>query len=137
MYVDTNQNYDFSDEEPLKIYTTDYKWATFGRDNPVTDYVEESCFVVTCIDVNGSFVKLSFDGNGHGTHVAGIIGANGTLTGTAPGAQIIAIKAMGSSGDGNWEDIFKAIDYAGKQGADIINVSIGNLVSSKEGHRAH
>ena len=43
---------------------------------------------------------------------------------------------MGSSGEGNWEDIFKAIDYAGKQGANIINVSIGNLVSSNEGHRA-
>jgi subtilisin family serine protease len=136
VYVDTNQNRDFSDEKPLKIYSRDHKWAAFGKDNPMTDYIEESSFVVTCIDINGSFAKLSFDGNGHGTHVAGIIGANGKLSGTAPGAQIIAIKAMGSSGDGNWEDIFKAIDYAGKQGADIINVSIGNLVSSKEGHRA-
>ena len=71
VYVDTNQNYDFSDEEPLKIYSTDYKWATCGREKAVTDYVEESCYVLTCIHVNGSFVNLSFDGNDHGTHVRG------------------------------------------------------------------
>ncbi|MDD4569358.1 MAG: S8 family serine peptidase, partial [Tepidanaerobacteraceae bacterium] len=136
VYVDTNQNFDFSDETPLKVYSRDFQWAAFGRDNPATDYVEESSFVVTSIDVKGNFVKLSFDGNGHGTHVAGIIGANGELLGMAPDAQMIAIKALGSAGDGNWEDIFKAIDYAGKQGADIINVSIGDLVSSKEGHAA-
>lgn len=136
VYVDTNQNFDFSDEKPLKIYSRNHEWAAFGKDNPAAEYVEESSFVVSCIDIDGSFVKLSFDGNGHGTHVAGTIGANGKLSGTAPGAQIIAIKAMGSSGEGNWEDIFKAIDYAGKQGANIINVSIGNLVSSNEGHRA-
>lgn len=65
MYVDTNQNFDFSDETPLKVYSRDFQWAAFGRDNPATDYVEESSFVVTSIDVKGNFVKLSFDGNGH------------------------------------------------------------------------
>ena len=41
-----------------------------AKDNPAAEYVEESSFVVSCIDIDGSFVKLSFDGNGHGTHVA-------------------------------------------------------------------
>ena len=135
VYVDTNQNFDFTDETPLRVYSASHRWANFGRDNPATDYVEESSFVITNVDRNGSFVKLGFDGNGHGTHVTGIIGANGNLVGTAPGAQIMAIKAIGSSGDGNWEDIFKAIEYAVKQGADVINVSIGNLALSKEGHK--
>jgi len=137
VYVDTNQNFDFSDEEPLKVYLIDQKWACFGKDNPATDYyVEESSFVVSTIDINGSYVNLSFDGNGHGTHVAGIIGANGRFLGTAPGVELIAVKALSSSGEGNWEDIFKAIEYAAEQGADIINVSIGDLVASKEGHKA-
>ncbi len=135
VFVDTNKNFDFTDEIPLRVYSVSHRWANFGRDNPATDYVEESSFVITNVDINGSFVKLGFDGNGHGTHVTGIIGANGNLVGTAPGAQIIAIKVMGSSGDGNWEDIFKAIEYAVKQGADVINVSIGNLALSKEGHK--
>lgn len=136
VYVDTNLNFDFSDEKPLKLYSRNHQWGTFGKDNPMTDYIEESSFAITDIGVRGNNVNFSFDGNGHGTHVAGIIGANGQLVGTAPGAQIIAIKAIGSSGDGNWENIFKAIEYARKNGADIINVSIGDLILSEESHIA-
>ncbi len=46
-----------------------------------------SSFVVAHIEPDGSYVKLGFDGNGHGTHVAGIVGgANGQLSGgVAPG----------------------------------------------------
>ncbi|WP_422447194.1 S8 family serine peptidase [Thermoanaerobacterium sp. DL9XJH110] len=130
VYVDTNLNDDFSDEKPLKVYNKGFEWASFGRDNPATEYVEESSFVVSEIDPAGKHVKISFDGNGHGTHVAGIIGANGRLIGTAPGVQIIAVKAVGSSGEGNWEDIARAVEYAGEKGADIINISIGGVASS-------
>lgn len=136
VYVDTNGNFDFTDEKPLHIYSREFQWANFGKDNPTSDYVEQSSFVVSSIDIKGNWVKLSFDGNGHGTHVAGIIGANGILSGTAPGVQIIAIKAIGSSGDGDWDNIVQAVDYARKQGADIINISIGDMASSWEEHKA-
>lgn len=136
VYVDGNLNFNFTDERPLEAYSKGYKWSTFGRDDPGTEYVEESSFVVSEINPAGDTVKLSFDGNGHGTHVAGIIGAWGAMQGTAPGVQILAIKALGSSGDGNWDDIAGAVDYAKKHGADIINISIGNLSSSKQEQKA-
>jgi len=52
--------------------------------------------------------------NGHGTNVAGIIGAksNGDgVTGVAPGARIIALKVLDKNGSGNTADILAAIDY--------------------------
>ncbi|MCR4431270.1 MAG: S8 family serine peptidase [Tepidanaerobacteraceae bacterium] len=131
-YVDTDLNYDFSDEKPMKTYNNGFQWANFGKDNPSTEYVEESSFVVSEISPTGDMAKLSFDGNGHGTHVAGIIGAWGNLVGTAPGVQLMAIKSLGSSGDGNWDSIAAGVEYAKKHGADIINISIGNISSSSE-----
>ncbi len=69
------------------------------------------------------------DVDGHGTHVAGIIAANGTLRakGIAPQATLIAIKsAQGSGGYMSW--IVAGINHAVAVDADIINVSVGNLL---------
>jgi len=69
----------------------------------------------------------------HATHVAGIIAANDNGIGTigiAPGATIIAVKAL-HNGSGNFGAIISAIEYAstaiseGGAGANIINMSIG------------
>ena len=69
------------------------------------------------------------DDNGHGTHVAGIIAAQGNndigIIGVAPNAQIMAIKAAQYSGVLTSTDIAEAILYAYQQGADIINMSFG------------
>ena len=69
------------------------------------------------------------DDNGHGTHVAGIIAAQGNngigVIGVAPNAQIMAIKAAQYSGALTSTDISEAILYAYQQGADIINMSFG------------
>ena len=69
------------------------------------------------------------DDNGHGTHVAGIIAAQGNndigIIGVAPNAQIMAIKAAQYSGVLTSIDISEAILYAYQQGADIINMSFG------------
>jgi subtilisin family serine protease len=81
--------------------------------------------------VNGDADPM--DDNGHGTHVAGIIGAKaatpGGVTGTAPGADITAYKALDASGSGTSSDIVAAIeaavDPAGAHPADVINLSIG------------
>jgi len=53
--------------------------------------------------------------NGHGTKVASIIGAkaNGEgLTGVAPGAQIVSLKALNNGGRGSLRDITAALEYA-------------------------
>ncbi|OMP68416.1 S8 family peptidase [Domibacillus epiphyticus] len=68
------------------------------------------------------------DDNGHGTHVAGIIGArkNGIGTvGVAPEAQLFAVKALGSDGEGKLIDILEAVDWAIANKMDIINLSLG------------
>ncbi|MFB1082154.1 S8 family serine peptidase [Jeotgalibacillus sp. JSM ZJ347] len=69
------------------------------------------------------------DDNYHGTHVAGIIGAqdNGIgSVGVAPDAEIYAIKALNFSGGGRTSSIINGIDWAIKNEMDIINLSITN-----------
>lgn len=65
------------------------------------------------------------DYNGHGTQVAGIIAANGQVRGVAPEAKILAYK-VSEDGDGVRPDlIVRAISMAVRDGADIINISLG------------
>lgn len=69
--------------------------------------------------------ELPIDTNGHGTQVAGVIAANGQITGIAPKAKILAYK-VSEDGEGVSSDlIIKAIDRAISDGADIINISLG------------
>lgn len=67
------------------------------------------------------------DGAGHGTHVAGIIGArsNNSLggSGIAPGAKIMVCKFLNDSGAGFLSDMVQALDYASSEGARIANCS--------------
>lgn len=68
------------------------------------------------------------DDNGHGTHVAGIIGAANNdigVTGVAYNCKVMPIKAGNSSGYFNNSDIASAITYAYMNGADVINMSFG------------
>ncbi|MFA6457104.1 MAG: S8 family peptidase, partial [Bacteroidota bacterium] len=73
------------------------------------------------------------DEHGHGTSVAGIIGAqsnNGTgITGILP-AQILPLRAFGKNGNGNDIDIASAIVYAADNGAEVINMSFGDAIQS-------
>ena len=65
------------------------------------------------------------DTNGHGTQVAGVIAADGQITGIAPKAKILAYK-VSEDGEGvSSELIIKAIERAVEDGADIINISLG------------
>ena len=65
------------------------------------------------------------DTSGHGTQVAGIIAADGHITGIAPKAKILAYK-VSEDGEGVSSDlIVRAIQMAIKDGADIINISLG------------
>lgn len=77
------------------------------------------------------------DDNGHGTHVAGIIGAqhNGTgIAGVAPDAEIYAIKAMNQKGTGTLQDILEGIDWSIANGMDVINLSLGTETDSRMLH---
>ena len=68
----------------------------------------------------------------HGIHVSGIAAANAgvvsDVVGTAPQAQILAMKVFSSSGSNGatWDDILAAADDAVTLGADVINMSLGS-----------
>ena len=68
----------------------------------------------------------------HGIHVSGIAAANANVVsdvvGTAPQAQILAMKVFSSSGSNGatWADILAAADDAVTLGADVINMSLGS-----------
>ncbi len=68
----------------------------------------------------------------HGTHVAGIIAANGTIQGVAPDAEIYAYRALGPGGTGTTEQVLAAIEEAVKDKMDIINLSLGNEVNGPD-----
>jgi subtilisin family serine protease len=70
------------------------------------------------------------DPNSHGTHVAGTVagdGTGGTLTGVAPEARIMAVKVLGASGSGSETDVIAGIQYAVDNGAQVLNLSLGEL----------
>lgn len=69
----------------------------------------------------------NFDNNGHGTHVAGIIAGNNNskgITGVAPDAIILPVKVLSERG-GSDKSVADGIIYAIKNGAKIINLSLG------------
>jgi subtilisin family serine protease len=68
------------------------------------------------------------DDNGHGTHVTGILVAardDEGIVGVAPGAEVMALKALGPNGQGFDSDIADAMRYAGEQGIRVVNLSLG------------
>jgi subtilisin family serine protease len=75
------------------------------------------------------------DDNGHGTHVAGIVGAeegNGQGgVGVSFGAGLMPLKVMDCTGSGYNDDITAAIYYAADNGAEVINMSLGGIYSSQ------
>jgi len=82
-------------------------------------------------DITGSLWEILLSGAnpGHGTHVAGVVGASlnnaeGTA-GVAPKVQIMALRFISEKGQGSDADAIAAIDYAVKNGANIINASWG------------
>ncbi|MBK6685765.1 MAG: discoidin domain-containing protein [Deltaproteobacteria bacterium] len=69
------------------------------------------------------------DDNGHGTHVAGTIGASGDngqgVAGVNWRVQLQALKVLGANGSGSLWGAAQAIHYAARNGAKVVNASFG------------
>ena len=82
----------------------------------------------------GVAMNPAYDDHGHGTHVAGIIGATtGNATGIAAGApdvRILPVKVLRQSGSGSYSDVAAGIAWAANNGADVINLSLGGSSTS-------
>ena len=75
--------------------------------------------------------KTANDDSGHGTHVAGTIGAQNSGSGTvgvAPGTQLYAVKVLDSSGAGRLRDLICGLDWvarnAARFGIRVVNLSL-------------
>ncbi|NOQ55534.1 MAG: S8 family serine peptidase [Nanohaloarchaea archaeon] len=70
------------------------------------------------------------DDDFHGTHVAGIIAAYGTVTGVAPDTKLIAVKALDQNGEGWFSDILLGIEYCinntYRYNISVISMSLGD-----------
>lgn len=86
------------------------------------------CFGTGCRIKDGyDFVdndNVPMDGHGHGTHVAGIVGANGTMVGVAPEVEFYAVRVCNDSGC-SVANMIQGIDWSIGHNADIIQFSIG------------
>lgn len=65
------------------------------------------------------------DTNGHGTHVAGIVGASGTVTGVAPGVTFGVYRVFGTTGSTTSDIMIAAMEMALRDGMHVVNMSIG------------
>ncbi|GAA4414602.1 hypothetical protein GCM10023187_44280 [Nibrella viscosa] len=83
-------------------------------------------------DRSVSFItgKTPDDENGHGTHVAGIIGAlnnNIGVLGIASGAKLVSLRVLDQVGEGRLSGIISAVSHVARNGkaGDVVNMSLG------------
>ena len=68
------------------------------------------------------------DGHGHGTHVAGIVGAlnNGIgVVGVAPGVRLNAVRVLDETGSGSLADVIAGVNWAASHHMNVANMSLG------------
>ena len=74
------------------------------------------------------------DGNGHGTHVAGIIAgsgaaSNGKYRGVAPRSDLYIAKVLDDGGRGRMSNVMAGLDWAVSQKVQVVNLSLGSDLS--------
>ncbi|MGK7922117.1 MAG: S8 family serine peptidase [Trichodesmium sp.] len=115
--LDSGLDYNHPDITGNWWLNSDEVWNN-GKDDDNNGYVDDRYgydFVNPLSRVAWDEGTASSNGRGHGTHVAGII------LDTAPEAEIMAVRAIPA----NDQETANAIRYAIKNGADIINMSLG------------
>ena len=140
--------------QPLAVYANEE--LVFGETVDLTPYISADTrirFRITDSDedahltIDNVEVRIT-DGEdndtyGHGTHVAGIIGGNGSLSngnyrGVAPGASIHAVRVLDRRGRGKTSDAIAGLDWvlnnATTHGIRIVNLSFGKGVEESNEH---
>ena len=138
VWVDTNQNQSFADEQSMTDYKVRKDVGTFGTDNPATAVREALPFVVQT-DGKNKVVNIGIVSAAHGSHVAGITSGNhlfgGAMSGAAPGAKIVSVRACLFIAGCTSHALLEGMIYAAKQAnVDVINMSIGGLPALNDGN---
>lgn len=85
-------------------------------------------------DFTGSAAGVN-DRQGHGTHTAGTVGARQNsvgVVGVAPECRLLVAKVLGDNGAGDARQVAAGIDWAVKQGAEVLSLSLGSPGPSAE-----
>jgi subtilisin family serine protease len=140
VWVDTNQNNSFADEQAMTDYKVRFDVGAFGTDNPATAVREALPFVVQT-DGKNKAVNIGIISGEHGSHVAGIAAGNhlfgGAMSGAAPGAKIVSIRACLFVAGCTSHALIEGMIYAAKTAnVDVINMSIGGLPALNDGNNA-
>lgn len=110
-----------------KIWSNPNEIPGNRRDDDGNGYVDD-VFGYNFYDNNNDIT----DNNGHGTSIAGIIGANTNnnlgISAINWKAKIMVLKALNELGGGEYNDVAKAVRYAVANGAKIINMSFGTYI---------
>lgn len=147
-YISPNRNFKAALQNSVEIINATSSWNLQSNNLNLTGVGETICIIDTGVnythsDLGGCYGNNNassnckviggydfvnddsnpLDDNGHGTHVAGIAAANGSIMGVAPNAKIVALKVLGSTGSGNDEDILNAIDWC-VNNASLFNISV-------------
>ena len=138
VYVDTDQDQSFADEQAMTDYSRRYDIGTFGTDDPATALREAMPFVVQT-DGKNKVVNIGIVSGAHGSHVAGITAANGmfggAMSGAAPGAKIKSVRVCLFIAGCTAHALIEGMTYLAKQGnVDVINMSIGGLPALNDGN---
>ncbi|MEC1752401.1 S8 family peptidase [Bacillus mojavensis] len=140
--ADTSDNFEQWNLEPIQVKQA-WKEGLTGKNVKIA-VIDSGISPHDDLSISGGYSAVSYtssykDDNGHGTHVAGIIGAkhNGYgIDGVAPEAQIYAVKALDQNGSGDLQGLLKGIDWSIANGMDIVNMSLGTSSDSQILHDA-
>lgn len=132
--------YDFDIEDEYSD-RYNYYYNKLERGGDVNAYIIDTGIYKEHVDFQGRAVfgedltgEGPGDGNGHGTHVAGIVGSK--TFGVAKKVNLIEVKALNSKGQGNLTTVISAIEFAvnhcknsGRKGC-VANLSLGSMRNS-------
>lgn len=136
--LNINVDENLTDRDYIEFYGKEKIGSSFLSNKGFTGKNTTIAIIDTGCDINHPILKDNIIGgknfttegldteyndcNGHGTHVAGIIKS------VANDAKLLILKVLDGSGNGDYDWIVKAINYAVDQKVDIISMSLGGSV---------
>lgn len=145
-YVEKDQEVHVLLDKAVPQITADQVWSAGYTGKGVKVCVIDTGIDGSHPDLNGGKIvgwvdyvsgkTTPYDDHGHGTHCSGTIAGtgaaeNGKYKGVAPEASLMGVKVLGKDGSGSNTNILKGIDWAVKNGADVISMSLGSSTHSQ------